>query len=176
MPSRGYASVQVLTVPADLVNHDIQGPLSIIALAVTPAVMISATAILIGTVSTKHGAMADRLRALMAEYRTPDVTAERRRNIEQQCGLFQRRLKMTTNAHVALYVAAGFFILMVLAIGISSSAATSQLILYPLFLAGTLSLGYGVVQEVRELHFADRTLQLEVETLSAGKGHGPTCP
>ncbi len=156
---------------------DIQGPLSIIALAVTPAVMISATAILIGTVSSKHGAMADRLRVLTAEYRMPDVAAERRRSIERQCGLFQRRLKMTTNAHLALYVAAGFFVLMVLAIGISSSASTSQFILYPLFLGGTLCLGYGVVLEVMELRLADRTLELELETLDAfSKSKAPTCP
>jgi hypothetical protein len=158
---------------------DLEGPLSIIALAVTPAVMISATAILIGTVSAKHAAMADRLRSLMAEYRMPDVTAQRRRNIEEQCRLFQRRLKMTTNAHLSLYLAAAFFVLMVLAIGISSSASTSQLILYPLFLAGTLSLGYGVVLEVMELRLADRTLELEVADAGAAGGHrshGPTCP
>jgi hypothetical protein len=139
-----------------------QGPLSIIALAVTPAVMISATAILIGTVSTKHGSMADRLRALMTEYRQPDITADRRRNIEAQCRLFKRRLKMITNAHLSLYIAVGFFILMVLAIGVSSSAAASQWILYPLFLCGTCALGYGVVLEVMELRLADRTLHLEV--------------
>jgi hypothetical protein len=153
-----------------------QGPLSIIALAVTPAVMISATAILIGTVSTKHGAMADRLRALMAEYRMPGVAVERRRNIEEQCGLFQRRLRMITKAHLALYIAAGFFVLMVLAIGISSSASTSQLILYPLFLAGTLSLGYGVALEVMELRLADRTLELEIQAVGAHKTHGSTSP
>jgi hypothetical protein len=116
--------------------------------------------------------MADRLRALMAEYRMPDVTAERRRNIEEQCRLFQRRLKMTTKAHLSLYAAAGFFVLMVLAIGISSSASTSQLILYPLFLAGTSCLGYGVVLEVMELRLADRTLELE----AADRGVRPTCP
>jgi hypothetical protein len=155
---------------------DAQGPLSIIALAVTPAVMISATAILIGTVSTKHGAMADRLRALMAEYRTADITVDRRRNIEGQCALFQRRLRMITKAHVALYIATGFFVLMVLAIGISSSASTSQSILYPLFLAGTLSMGYGVVLEVMELRLGNRTLELEVADAGVHKSRESTSP
>jgi hypothetical protein len=145
-----------------MTSQELQGPLSIIALAVTPAVMISATAILIGGISSKHSNMADRLRALMAEFRQHGITIERRQNIEEQCRLFQRRLRLITRAHLSLYVATGFFILMVLAIGISSSASASQFILFPLFLAGTVALGNGVVLEVMELRLADQTLHLEV--------------
>lgn len=78
-----------------------QGPLDIVAAAVTPAVMVSATAILISGVNSKHQALADRLRLLTAEFRNPLTADARRQNVLAQMKLFRRRLKYVTLSHVA---------------------------------------------------------------------------
>ncbi len=83
-----------------------QGPLGVVAVAVTPVVMVSATAILIGGVSAKHQALADRLRLLMAEFRSPQTSEARKQSVLAQVKLFRRRLKYATLSHLGLYVAA----------------------------------------------------------------------
>src|SRR5207249_1582265 len=77
--------------PVDLANSG-QGPMSAIAAAVTPVVMISANAILVSSIGSKHQAMSDRVRALTAEWRDPGTPLERRRSIRAQVLLFQDRL------------------------------------------------------------------------------------
>jgi hypothetical protein len=47
----------------------IDNPLQVVASAVTPVVLVSATAILIGGVNARHVAIADRIRSLTAEFR-----------------------------------------------------------------------------------------------------------
>jgi hypothetical protein len=137
------------------------GPLNIISSAVTPAVMISATAILISGVSAKHASMADRLRSLTAEYRHADTTPERRGNIEKQCRLFARRLQLVGLSHRLLYGATTLFLFMVLAIGFSPFTNVSEPVLFPLFVGGIGMLLTSAVMEIMELHIGNRILSLE---------------
>ncbi len=141
------------------------GPLNIISSAVTPAVMISASAILIGGVSAKHSAMSDRLRALTSEYREPGTTETRRANIEKQCTLFLRRIQIVSLSHVLLYAATAVFSLMVLVISVSSLHAILAEVLFPLFLVGVLMILISAVSEIVELQIARRALGLEVEEI-----------
>jgi hypothetical protein len=140
------------------------GALNLITSAVTPAVMISATAILISGISSKHASLAERVRSLAAEYRTPGTSESRRRNLSAQAELFIRRIRFIAWAHMGLYVASGFFVLMVLAI-----TASRQSVVYPLFLIGVLFLLVSVVLEVVELRLANRTLALEVGDIPGAK-------
>ena len=135
--------------------------MNIISSAVTPAVMISATAILIGGVSAKHSSMADRLRALTAEYRRPDTTPERRDNIEKQCRLFARRLRLVGLSHRLLYGATALFLFMVLAIGFSPFSSVSKPVLFPLFVGGIVLLLASAVMEIMELQIGNRILLIE---------------
>src|SRR5580692_5704808 len=109
------------------------GTMAAIAAAVTPVVMISANAILIGAISSKHQAMSDRLRVLSAEWRSPDTGAARRDSIRAQVQLFTLRIAWISRAHFLLYVATACFLAMVLVI-----ALTLESLSLPLLLGGVI--------------------------------------
>jgi hypothetical protein len=130
--------------------------------------MISASAILISGISSKHSSTSDRLRALTSEHRNAATSERRRHDIEKQCALFVRRLRLITIAHMFLYGATGFFAVMVLVI--SSPEVAAWKILLPLFIVGmTLLLG-GVLFEILELRLAMRTLALETADVPCASG------
>src|SRR5580698_7734687 len=95
---------------ASMQVNSAQGTMAAIAAAVTPVVMISANAILIGTISAKHQAMSDRLRSLTAEWRAPGTSVARRAAIGAQVRVFAGRIAWVSRAHVILYVATVFFL------------------------------------------------------------------
>ena len=144
-------------------------PLSVIASAVTPAVMISASALLIGGISSKHSSMSDRLRSLTAEYRHHGTTEDRRKIIEKQCRLMMRRLRLIATAHLLLYISAAFFVFMVLSISLAPVIIGWQRALFPLFVSGVAMLLAGVMFEIVELQIADRTLKLELNSTFNGQ-------
>ncbi len=69
-------------------------PLQIVATAVTPVVMVSATAILAGGVNSRYISISDRIRTLSAEFRNHDTTEERRADISRQMSIFVRRINL----------------------------------------------------------------------------------
>src|SRR5579863_2741899 len=79
-----------------------QSTMAAIAAAVTPVVMISANAILIGSISSKHQAMSDRLRILTAEWRSRGTSAPRRGSIQAQVQIFTLRIAWISRAHFLL--------------------------------------------------------------------------
>lgn len=135
--------------------------LPVIASAVTPAVMISASAILVSGVSAKHSNMSDRVRALSAEYRLETTTPARRDSIERQCIIFARRLRFVAASHMLLYGATGAFCVMVLIISLSNLYARSEQALFPLFLAGVSMLLASSVLEIIEVLLGNRILLLD---------------
>jgi hypothetical protein len=132
-----------------------------ITAAVTPVVMISANAILIGTISAKHQAMSERVRALAAEWRTPDSSAARRETIGRQCRLFQQRIAWVGRAHFLLYVATGCFISMVMVIAITPVTQTWAVISLPLLLTGVFLMLIAIVLELLDLSRARATLEID---------------
>lgn len=125
--------------------------------AVAPAVMISATAILIGGVSSKHQAMSERGRALTSEYRDGATAEARRTNIGCQVMFFRKRLTYTLTAHVLLFCATGLFIGTVI---LTSLMKIDWLLIC--FVAGVSLLFIAVVCELMELRLAQRTIDLEI--------------
>jgi len=130
--------------------------MSAIAAAVTPVVMISANAILIGAISSKHQAMSDRLRVLTAEWRTGNLTPARREAIRTQVRLFHTRIDWVSRAHFLLYVATACFIAMVMAI-----ALRIDVLSLPLLLAGVFLMLTAIVLELLDLRKADATIEVE---------------
>ncbi|MCU1262507.1 MAG: hypothetical protein JWO80_5392 [Bryobacterales bacterium] len=141
----------------DLSPFQGEGALKLVATAVTPAVMISATAILISGVSSKHQAMSDRVRALMAEYREPATPEPRRVNIRAQAVFFRRRLLYTLSAHVLLFCATGLFVGTVI---LTCFMKIDSILIS--FSLGVLLLLISVVCEILELVLARRTMSLEI--------------
>lgn len=136
-----------------------------IAAAVTPVVMISANAILIGAISSKHQSMSDRLRALTAEWRNADTPPERRDAIARQVRLFDERLRWVTWSHIVLYAATAFFILMVIDIAISSSVESWKDISIAMLMAGVTLMFTGIVLELFDLAKARRTVSIELRDI-----------
>jgi hypothetical protein len=134
-----------------------------IAAAVTPVVMISANAILISAISSKHQSMSDRLRILTAEWRSPGASGSRRDSIRVQVQLFALRIAWISRAHFLLYVATACFIAMVPAIALSL-----QWLSLPLLLGGVILMLMAILLELLDLTKANATIDLESRDVAGG--------
>src|SRR5579859_1080911 len=85
----------------------------LIGAAVTPVALIAACATLVLVINAKLSAMADRLRAIAAEYRSESTTTARRAQLLDEKQIFLRRYSLTFWAHVLLNLATVCFILTV---------------------------------------------------------------
>ncbi len=141
------------------------GAMASIAAAVTPVVMISANAILIGAISSKHEAMSDRLRALTAEWRDAGTTAARRDSIRAQVGLFTQRIAWISRAHYLLYVATACFIAMVIAIAMTPVIESWASFSLPLLIGGVLLMLIAIVLELLDLRQARATIAIETRDI-----------
>ncbi len=133
-----------------------------IAAAVTPVVMISANAILIGTISAKHQAMSDRVRALTAEWRAPGTSVARRAAIGAQVRVFAGRIAWVSRAHVILYVATVFFLAMILVIALTPVIQTWAAFSVPLLLTGVSLMLIAIVLELLDLRKASASIEVEI--------------
>ena len=138
------------------------GLLEVITAAVTPVVMISATAALILGIHSKHTALADRLRALTGEFRAA-ATAARRDNIRAQVKLLTRRVAYAAWAHRALYAAVVSYVGMVLVITLEPRGRIWDTIALVLFVAGVLLTLGAVIVEFLELQMGRYTVKLEIQ-------------
>jgi hypothetical protein len=141
------------------------GSMSAIAAAVTPVVMISANAILISAISSKHEAMSDRLRSLTTEWRSPGTGAARRDSIRSQVRLFSLRIAWIARAHFLLYVATACFIAMVIVIALTPVMQTWADFSVPLLVAGVLLMLVAIVLELFDLKKAKATIAIETRDL-----------
>jgi hypothetical protein len=133
-----------------------------ISAAVTPVVMISATAILIGAISSKHQSMSDRMRALTAEWRQAATSEIRREAIARQVRLFDERLRWVTWSHIVLYTATACFIATVIVIAASPALEALSGASLGLLIAGVVMMFLGILLELFDLAKARATARLEV--------------
>jgi hypothetical protein len=136
-------------------------PLRIIASAVTPVVMVSATAILISGVNARHISISDRIRSLSREYRGTGVDVPRKRIIQREVVIFQRRLHLVSWATRMLYASVGCFILMALLISVSVVNAGLQGATLVIFLLGLVLIAIAIILELIELQESNSTIELE---------------
>jgi hypothetical protein len=136
-----------------------------ISAAVTPVVMISASAILISAISSKHQSMSDRLRALTAEWRRVDTPAARREAIAAQLRLFDERLRWVTWSHIILYSATACFIAVVIVIAVSPALEAMSGASLGLLIAGVALMFLGILLELLDLAKARATVRLEVKDI-----------
>jgi hypothetical protein len=136
-----------------------------ISAAVTPVVMISANAILISAISSKHQSMSDRLRALTAEWRNADTPLSRRNAIADQVRLFDQRLRWVTWSHIILYTATACFISMVIVIAVSPALNVMSGASLGLLVAGVLLMFVGILLELLDLAKARTTVGLEIKDI-----------
>ena len=144
---------------------NIPDPQAAISAAVTPVVMISANAILINTISSKHQSMSERVRSLTAEWRLHSTPATRREAIASQLRLFDERLRWITWSHIVLYAATACFIAMVMVIAASPALQVLSGASLGLLIAGVTLMFAGIVLELMDLAKARTTVQLEVKDI-----------
>jgi hypothetical protein len=136
-------------------------PLKVVATAVTPVVMVSATAILISGVNARYISIADRVRALAREYRDQGTTRERQSNIRAQMVVFHRRIRLVSWATRVLYAAVGCFIADALLISISVSKSILLGPTLATFLVGLTLTVFAIVLELLELRQSNKTIEIE---------------
>jgi hypothetical protein len=138
-------------------------PLRIVTTAVTPVVMVSATAILLSGVNARYLAVSDRIRNLAHEYRAEDVTAGRRQNIQQQMVIFHRRMDLVSWSSRILYAAICCFISVALLICLSTWGHLLTVVTLPIFGVGIAMVGTAVVLQFLEVQASRKTIALEAD-------------
>lgn len=140
--------------------------LQILTSAVTPVVLVSATAVLISGVNSRHISISDRMRSLSKEYRDAPTTEERRGTIQQQMHMFYKRIHFVSWAIRSLYAAAWCFVAEVLIISATLWRDSLVAATVPLFLVGIGLLMLALALQLIELHEANRTLVIEVHDVT----------
>jgi hypothetical protein len=144
-------------------NHTVQ----VITSAVAPIVMVSAAGLLSTGVQAKNLHLADRLRALMSEYRTlmPDAAYQQRRDqIVAQLGLFRTRIRLSQRALECLYLSMVTFVVTALLLAATPwvGGAATPVLTAGVFVVGVALLLVALVLEFWEMHLGLHTVDLEI--------------
>jgi hypothetical protein len=127
--------------------------------------MVSAAGLLANGVQAKNLHLADRIRALMTEYRRPDTTVPRRAQLAAQLGLFHRRVRLSQWSLDLIYLAILCFI-------VTSLLLASQLWFGPpavpvtIFAVGVAVLVVALVLEFVEMWIALETIRIEMRDVT----------
>ncbi len=142
-------------------------PLQVLAAAVTPVVLVSASAILIAGVNSRYISIADKMRSLAQEFRLQNSQAARRTCIAAQMRIFRSRVRLIAWAERVLYAAVGCFIVVALVISTTAWRKTLASTTLPLFALGILLIFAAIVCQLMELQLSNRTITLEVQDITA---------
>jgi hypothetical protein len=142
--------------------------LRVLAAAVTPVVLVSAVAILVGTVNARYIAISDRMRNLTQEFRDRACDPRRRTVIAREMVVFRLRVRLVSWAERMLYVAAVCFIAVALIIGSASWRNTLAGASLPIFTVGIVLMMAAIVFQLLELQQSNRTLLLETSDVVEG--------
>lgn len=140
--------------------------MQVLAAAVSPVVLVSATAILISGINSRYMAIADKVRSLSQEFRRTDTLPGRRSSIAAQLLIFNRRVNLVAWSVRALYAAVVCFISMAMLIGATSWRKTLETTTLPLFAVGIFLILTAIILELVELQLSNRTLALEVSDVT----------
>jgi hypothetical protein len=134
---------------------------------VAPAIMISASALMILALHAKYSHLTDRLRALNEEKRGLSAQGDdtmRLATVSCQIGLILERTRLVRNSIMSLYVAIALFILSSLVIGAGLTFDIGVPIVPSLivFMVGMTSVLVGTVYAIRDIGMAFGVAQIEV--------------
>src|SRR5690242_3192831 len=141
------------------------GAIDVLTAAVTPVVLVSATAILISGINTRYVSISDRLRSLAHEYRDPACAQDRRATISREIVAFQHRMHLMSWAVRSLYTAVGAFIVEALLISATLWREMLAAATLPLFIAGIVLVLFAIACQLLELRSSDRTIAIEVSDI-----------
>lgn len=142
-------------------------PMQVLAAAVTPVVLVSATAILISGVNSRYISIADKMRSLAQEFRAHACPPPRRHVIGEQMMIFRKRIALVAWAVRVLYAAVACFISMALVISATLWRKMLETTTLPIFGLGILLIMAAIFFQMLELHLSNRTIALEIRDVSA---------
>ena len=141
--------------------------MQVLAAAVTPVVLVSATAILVSGVNARYISIADKMRSLAQEFRLAGCPQGRRIGIIKQINIFRSRIELVAWAVRFLYTAIGFFTAVAMVISATLWRKTLEGVTLPLFAAGICLILSAIVCQLLELHLSNRTITLEISDVTA---------
>jgi hypothetical protein len=148
---------------------------SIIQAMLAPGIMISACGLLLLGMNNKYSIVVGRIRSLNDEKRkliSPEkfenlnpYKGKRLENINMQIDLFAYRVVLVKKAVTSYYVAVAFYILSSLLIGLNfiSDQPAIQICGLVAFLAGMISVVFGVVYAAKEIKKGLEIVKVEIE-------------
>jgi hypothetical protein len=147
----------------------------VIATAVAPIVMVSATGLLFIGVQTKNLHLADRVRDLMREYRAAvsSKDTERCEAIKAQIVLFDRRIRLSQRALESLYGAIVSFVTTTLLLAVApwtGQTIVSTSVTGGIFILGIASLLLALVLEFLEMRAGLSTIAIETRAVAEDSG------
>jgi hypothetical protein len=140
-------------------------PLQIVATAVTPVVMVSATAILTSGVNSRYMSISDRVRSLSREFRDPLTPESRRADIREQMTIFVRRVYLISWSIRMCYTAMACFVLMALVITATAFRQMLIAVTVPMFIMGIGFVIAAITFQLLELRASNRTITLELKDI-----------
>jgi hypothetical protein len=146
----------------------------VITSAVAPIVMVSAAGLLAMGVQAKNLHLADRVRALMTEYRSLTVASAhqpRRDQIVEQLALFRKRIGLSQRALEFIYLAMVIFVVTSLLLAATPWTGPNVPPTLPggVFVVGVLLLLVALVLEFWEMHLGLRTVDIEIGGTARGQ-------
>ena len=142
-------------------------PLQVLAAAVTPVVLVSATSILVSGVNSRYISIADKMRGLAQEFRAPTCTPQRKSLIAAQMEIFRKRIGLVAWAVRVLYTSIGCFTAVAMVISATLWHRMLESVTIPLFAAGISMILAAIICQLLELHLSNRTIALEVRDVTA---------
>jgi Protein of unknown function (DUF2721) len=136
--------------------------MQVLTAAVTPVVLVSATAILISGANTRYISISDRMRGLAHEFRDPNCVEARRATIAREMLTFDYRIRLIAWAVRALYAAVGAFVSDALLISATLWRNLLASATLPLFLAGMILILFAIACQLLELQSSSRTISVEI--------------
>lgn len=143
-----------------------------ITAAVAPVVLVSAAAILLGSINTRYTSLSSQFRMLTAEHRDPGTAEKRRRHISVQISLFYWRINAVWISILFLSLSIVLFIASILVLFVEAQRRSADSIALWLIGIGLVCMALSLVLEVAEIVFGRRTLCAEMADVSPD-GPGP---
>jgi Na+/melibiose symporter-like transporter len=152
--------------------------LPVITSAVAPIVMVSAAGLLFMGLQSKNLHLADRIRALTAEYRASPATPaelERRQQIVDQLRLFQRRIRLSQRALELIYLSIVCFVTTSLLLPAVTwlGGRVQTLAVAGLFVLGVALLLTALIVEFLEMRVGLKTIGIEIDYALRATGNRP---
>lgn len=144
-------------------------PTEVLTAMITPAVLISAAALLLLSTANRLGRVHDRLRFLFEQVQRPQASSAEPQigiSIDDQLGCLSKRVVLLRSAVTGIYVTIAFLIVTSIAAGMGVAFPRAfRMFPTPFGLLGAGAFLYSIVILVREAAIADKATLAEIAQL-----------